>query len=77
MRDITLSQVGLKLAQVITNRHKFVCFDVTSVADIYCARTGVAMNGVRLYAHVPTHAVLSLAVRLFHALFSITSFLSV
>ena len=37
MRDIKLPQVGLKLAWLLTTKHKFVCFDVTSCVDIDCA----------------------------------------
>ena len=38
MRDIKLTQVGLELAHLLTTRHKFVCFDVTSRVGIHCAR---------------------------------------
>ena len=38
MRDIKSPQVGLELARLLTTRHKFVCFDVTSRVDIDCAR---------------------------------------
>ena len=76
-RNITLSQVVLKLALVLTTTHKFVCFDVTSCVEIDCARSALDMNEVILHAHVPTHAVLSLCVWLYYALFSITGFLSV
>ena len=33
MRDIKLPQVRLELARLLTTRHKFVCFDVTSRVD--------------------------------------------
>ena len=43
MRDIKLPQVGLELARLLTTRHKFVCFDITSrviltVLDHPCVR---------------------------------------
>ena len=41
MRDINLPQVGLELAHLLTTRHKFVCFDVTSHVDIDCARSSL------------------------------------
>ena len=41
MRDIKLTQVGLELACLLTTRHKFVCFDVTSRVDINCARSSL------------------------------------
>ena len=34
MRDIKLPQVGLELARLLTTRHKFVCFGVTSCVDM-------------------------------------------
>ena len=39
MRDIKLPQMGLELARLLTTRHKFVCFDVTSRVGIDCARS--------------------------------------
>lgn len=62
MRGIKLPQVALELARLLTTRHKFVCFDVTSCVEIDCARSALDMNEVILHAHVPTHAVLSLCV---------------
>ena len=41
MKDIKLPQVGLKLPRLLTTRHKFVCFDVTSRVDIDCARSSL------------------------------------
>ena len=41
MGDIKLPQVGLKLARLLTTRHKFVCFGVTSRVDINCARSSL------------------------------------
>ena len=38
MRDIKLPQVRRKLAQLLTTRQKFVCFDVTSPVEIDYAR---------------------------------------
>ena len=34
-------QVTLELARLLTTRHKFVCFDVTSRAEINCARSSL------------------------------------
>ena len=39
--DIKLPQVGLELAWLLTTRHKFVSFDVTSHVDIDCARSSL------------------------------------
>ena len=39
MKDIKLPAVGLEPVQLLTMRHKFVCFDVTSCVDIDCARS--------------------------------------
>ena len=36
--NIKLPQVGLQLVWLLTTRHNFVCFDVTSRVDIDCAR---------------------------------------
>ena len=41
MRDIKLPQVGLELARLLKTRHKFVCFNVTSRADIDCVRSSL------------------------------------
>ena len=41
MRDIKLPQVGFEPAQLLTTRHKFVCFNVTSRVDIHCARSSL------------------------------------
>ena len=41
MREIKLPQVGLKLARLLTTRHKFVWFGVTSSVDIDCARSSL------------------------------------
>ena len=41
MRNIELPQVWLELARLLTTRHKFVCFGVTSSVDIDCARSSL------------------------------------
>ena len=41
MRDIELPQVGLEFARLLTTRHKFVCFGVSSSVDIDCARSSL------------------------------------
>ena len=44
MRVIKLPQVGLEFARLLTTRHKFVCFDVTSRVDIDCARSSLCQG---------------------------------
>ena len=39
--NMKLPQVGLELVWLLTTRHKFVCFSVTSRVDIDCARSSL------------------------------------
>ena len=41
MRDKNLPRMGLEPAQMLTTRHTFVCFDVTSHVEIDCARSSL------------------------------------
>ena len=41
--NMKLPQVGLKLVWLLTTRHKFVCFSITSRVDIDCARSSLCL----------------------------------
>ena len=53
MRDMKLPQVGLELAHLLTTRHRFLCFNVTSHVDIDCARSSLCQ--ARLLAQSAEH----------------------
>ena len=63
---ITLCENGSKvksgraceLARLLTIRHKFVCFDVTSPVDIGCARSSLCLAGYCGRNCSATHRVL-------------------
>ena len=44
MREIKLPQVGLEVAWLLTNTHKFVCFGVTSHVDIDYTRSSLCQD---------------------------------